>query len=142
MNSVQLLGYLTKDPECRYTQSQKAMCTFTLAVNRGKDRDGNDKGADFIRIVVWDRQAETCEKYLSKGRQVAIEGRIQTGSYTKDDGTKVYTTDVVASRVHFINDGTKAAPKSSEGPTEASQRQPMVEVARDSFAAIQEEVPF
>lgn len=142
MNSVQLLGYLTKDPECRYTQSQKAMCTFTLAVNRGKDRDGNDKGADFIRIVVWDRQAETCEKYLSKVRQVAIEGRIQTGSYTKDDGTKVYTTDVVASRVHFINDGTKAAPKSSEVPTEASRRQPMVEVARDSFAAIQEEVPF
>lgn len=138
MNSVQILGRLTKDVDLRYTRDQKAFARFTVAVDR-KSKDG---GADFIPVICWDRQAETCEKYLSKGRQVAIEGRIQTGSYTKDDGTKVYTTDVVASRVHFINDGTKAAPKSSEGPTEASQRQPMVEVARDSFAAIQEEVPF
>lgn len=115
-----------------------AVTRFTLAVNR----QSKDKGADFIPIVVFGSTAEVCEKYLAKGKQVGIEGRIQTGSYEKNDGTKVYTTDVVASRVHFINDGTKAAPKSSEGPTEASQRQPMVEVARDSFAAIQEEVPF
>ena len=68
MNNVTLLGRLARDPECRYTQSQKAMCTFTLAVNRGKGRDGNDKNADYIRIVVWDRQAEICEKCQEKDK--------------------------------------------------------------------------
>ena len=129
MNNVTLLGRLTRDPECRYTQSQKAFCRFTVAVDRGKDRDGNDKGADFIPVVVWDRQAETCEKYLSKGRQVAIEGRIQTGSYTKEDGTKVYTTDVIANRVEIID-----WPDKDENPPE--------QVVADSFAAISESVPF
>ena len=123
MNSVQLIGRLTRDPELRYTQSQKAVCKFTIAIDRGKD-----KGADFIPIVVWDRTAEVAEKYLKKGRQVAIEGRIQTGSYQKDDGTKVYTTDVVAHRVHFIYDRPKEEQKDEPIP--------------DSFAAIQEEVPF
>lgn len=134
MNAVQLIGRLTKDPETRYTASQMAVTRFTLAVNR----QGKDKGADFIPIVVFGSTAEVCEKYLAKGKQVGIEGRIQTGSYEKNDGTKVYTTDVVASRVHFINDGTKAAPKSSEGPARASQRSDI----GDSFAAIEEDLPW
>jgi len=134
MNNVTLLGRLTRDPECRYTQSQKAFCRFTVAVDRGKDRDGNDKGADFIPVVVWDRQAETCEKYLSKGRQVAIEGRIQTGSYAKDDGTKVYTTDVIANRVEIIDWPEKGEHRGNQTPSE--------QVVADSFAAISEQVPF
>jgi single-strand DNA-binding protein len=81
------------------------VASFTLAVDRPVSRANNDPStptADFIRIVVFGRQAETCNTYLSKGREAAIQGRIQTGSYTKQDGTKVYTTDVVAERVEFI----------------------------------------
>ena len=132
MNNVTLLGRLVRDPECRYTQRQKAMTTFTLAVDRGKDKDGKDKGADFIRIVVWGSTAEVCEKYLKKGKQVAIEGRIQTGSYDKN-GQKVYTTDVVANRVHFIYDGQQKAEQGQE---------PKQQSLGDSFAAIDEDVPF
>lgn len=102
MNSVNLVGRLTRDPEVRYTSSQMAVARFSIAIDRGKDTDGNDRGADFPNVVVFGKQAENCEKYLEKGRQVAITGRIQTGSYTKQDGTKVYTTDVVADRVEFI----------------------------------------
>ncbi len=100
MNCVTLVGRLTRDPELRYTAgSQTAMATFTLAVDRpfSKERE-----ADFIRIVVYGRQAENCSTYLAKGRQAAVQGRIQTGSYTRQDGQKVYTTDVIADRVEFI----------------------------------------
>ena len=76
-----------------------AVARFTIAINRMK----KDGGADFPNIVVFGKQAENCEKYLRKGSKVGIEGRIQTGSYEKDDGTRVYTTDVVAERVEFLN---------------------------------------
>lgn len=106
MNSVALIGRLTRDPEVRYTDSQKAVARFSIAINRGKDKDGNDRGADFPNIVVFGKQAENCEKYLTKGRQVAIQGHIQTGSYEKD-GRKIYTTDVVADRVEFLEWGDR-----------------------------------
>ena len=102
MNSVILIGNLAKDPELNYTpNNQMAVCKFNLAVQRPK-RDGVDQGADFIRITVWGRQAETCDRYLSKGRQAAVMGRITTGSYKDRDGKTVYTTDVVADRVEFL----------------------------------------
>lgn len=97
MNSVILTGRLTADPELGYTPSQKAMCRFTLAVDRTKE------GADFIRIVVWDRQAENVNRYLHKGSKCAVNGRIQTGSYKDKDGKTVYTTDVVATNVEFLD---------------------------------------
>ena len=80
MNSVVLIGRLTRDPELSYTPSQTAVCHFSIAVDRPR-RNGEDQGADFIRITVWGRQAETCDRYLSKGRQVAVLGRIQTGTF-------------------------------------------------------------
>ena len=105
MNSVVLIGRLTRDPELSYTpNTQSAVCRFTIAVDRPR-RNGEDAGADFIRITVWGRQAETCDRYLSKGRQVAIAGRIQTGSYKNREGVTVYTTDVVADRVEFLGSG-------------------------------------
>lgn len=97
MNTVILIGRLTADPELGYTPSQKAMCRFTLAVDRTKE------GADFIRIVVWDRQAENVNRYLRKGSKCAVNGRIQTGSYNDKDGKTVYTTDVVATNVEFLD---------------------------------------
>lgn len=105
MNSVVLIGRLTRDPELSYTPSnQTAVCHFSIAVDRPR-RNGEDQGADFIRITVWGRQAETCDRYLSKGRQVAVLGRIQTGSYKNREGVTVYTTDVVADRVEFLGGG-------------------------------------
>lgn len=104
MNEVVLIGRLTRDPEIRYTQSQMAICNFTLAVDRpySKSRQDNAPTADFIRITVFDRQAENCNQYLSKGNQAAVQGRIQTGSYKNKNGDTVYTTDVVAGRVEFL----------------------------------------
>lgn len=104
MNSVVLIGRLTKDPELRYTQSNMAVCTFTLAVDRpySKNRRDGDQTADFIRIKVFGAQGENCDKYLCKGRKTAVQGRIQTGSYENKNGDRVYTTDVIASRVEFL----------------------------------------
>lgn len=110
MNQVILIGRLANEPELRYTQdAQTAVCRFTLAVNRIKREDP----ADFIRITVWGKMAENCDRYLSKGRQVAVNGRIQTGSYTDRDGKKVYTTEVVATNVEFIggNGDSHGAPQ-------------------------------
>lgn len=102
MNSVILIGNLARDPELSYTpNTQTAVCRFSLAVNRPK-KDGEDQGADFIRITVWGKQAENCDRYLSKGRKVAVNGRIQTGSYKDKNGQTVYTTDVVANNVEFL----------------------------------------
>ena len=111
MNHVILIGRLARDPELSYTpNTQTAACRITLAVDRPKrngDAQGADhvRSADFIRITVWGRQAETCDRYLSKGRQVAVMGRIQTGSYKNRNGETVYTTDVVAERVEFLGSG-------------------------------------
>jgi single-strand DNA-binding protein len=105
MNSVVLIGRLARDPELSYTSnSQTPMCRFTLAVDRPR-RNGEDAGADFLRVVVFGRQAETCDRYLSKGRQAAVHGRIETGSYKNREGVTVYTTDIIADRVEFLGGG-------------------------------------
>lgn len=111
MNNVVLIGRLTKDPELRWS-NDLAIARFSVAV----DRNGKDKGADFPSIVVFRKQAENCEKYLNKGRKVAIQGHIQTGSYEKD-GRKVYTTDVVADRVEFLEWGDRE--EKAEGSNES-----------------------
>ena len=105
MNNVVLIGRLTKDPELRWSNDNVAIARFSLAINR----IGKDKGADFPSIVVFSKQAENCERFLTKGRQVCIQGHIQTGSYTNKDGNKVYTTDVVADRVEFLEWGDRPA---------------------------------
>lgn len=109
MNSVTLTGRLASDPKMSYTTSQTAVCKFRIAV----DRISKDKGADFIPITVFGKSAENCEKFLAKGRMVAINGRIQTGSYEKSDGTKVYTTDVIANNVEFLGGGEKKEDQSA-----------------------------
>lgn len=112
MNNVSLVGRLTRDPEVRDTQSGMKVAKFTLAIDRPFSK-GEEKQTDFPRVVCFDRTAEKVEQYLNKGRQVAITGRIQTGSYTKQDGTKVYTTDVIADRVEFLggkNESGNSAP--------------------------------
>lgn len=107
MNNVVLIGRLTKDPELRYIpERQNAVATFTLAVDRPFAKE---KQADFIRVTVFGKQAENCEKFLAKGRLAGVQGRIQTGSYKNKEGATVYTTDVVAERVEFLEWGDETA---------------------------------
>ena len=102
MNKVTLIGRLTKDPEIRYSAgSQTAVARFSLAIDRGKKANGEDAGTDFPNIVAFGKTAELVEKYVVKVQQLAVEGRIQTGSYERD-GVKRYTTDIVAERVEFL----------------------------------------
>ena len=108
LNKVVLIGRLTKDPKLRYTQSNIATTRFTLAVDRGFTGQDGQKQTDFIPVVTWRKQAENCAKYLAKGRLVAVAGRIQTGSYEKD-GRRIYTTDINADEVKFLEWGDKQA---------------------------------
>ena len=103
MNKVFLVGRLTRDPELRYTSSNLATMRCAIAVDRQYVREGEERGADFINIVAFSNRAETMSKYLTKGSQIAIDGRIQTGSYDGADGKKVYTTDVVVENFQFLD---------------------------------------
>lgn len=107
MNSWAGIGRLTKDPVVRKTSNGNIVSNFIVAINRGKDSNGEDRGADYISVTVFGRQAENCERYLSKGLRVAIQGHIQTGSYKDKNGNTVYTTDVIADRVEFLEWGDR-----------------------------------
>ena len=109
MNNWVGVGRITRDLELKYLQTGTAVTKFTLAI----DRPTKEKATDFINIVVWGKQAENCANYLSKGKLCAVSGRIQTGSYEAKDGTRRYTTDVVAERVQFLERNTNAEAKGS-----------------------------
>ena len=108
MNRVELIGRLTRDPELRYTSSNIPTARFTLAVNRPFQSQNGEQGTDFINVVVWRKQAENVKKFVTKGSLVAVEGRIQTGSYENKDGQRVCTTDVVADSVQFLETRTQS----------------------------------
>ena len=115
INNCVLIGRLTRDPELRYIpNSGQAVSTFSMAIDKGLSKDKkqemesqNKPTADFINIVVWGKTAENCANFLAKGRLVAVQGRLQSGSYEAKDGSKRYTTDVVASNVEFLEWGEK-----------------------------------
>ena len=125
MNNVTLIGRLTRDVETRVGANDLTIARFTVAINRMPGRNGEDRGADFIPVVVFGKQAENCERFLRKGSQVGVQGRIQTGSYENKDGNKVYTTDVIADRVEFL----------SSNNTEPRAQEP----AHEGFEAIDDE---
>ena len=108
MNNVVLIGRLTRDPEVRYTTGSDptAVARFSVAIDRPV-RSGGEKQADFPNVVVFGKQAENCERFLRKGRLVGIQGRIQTGKYTNKNGDTVYTTEVVANNVEFLDWGER-----------------------------------
>ena len=137
MNVVIITGRITKDLEVRYTPSQMAVTSFTLAVDRPVKK-GEEKQADFVRCTVFGKQAEMLEKWSKKGNRIAIEGRIQTGSYQNKNGEKVYTTDVIANRVEIIDWPEKDGENGNQTVSRATPEQ----VVADSFAAISESVPF
>ena len=106
MNRVDLVGRLTRDPELRHTTSGRAVCQLNLAINRTFTNQNGEREADFINVVVWDKQAENVSKYVTKGRLVSVEGRLQSRSYDDKDGKKVYVTEVIANSVQFLSTGT------------------------------------
>lgn len=104
LNRVILMGRLTADPELKTTNSGISVARFTIAVDRGFVRQGEERKADFINIVCWRQQAEFVCKYFNKGAMIALEGRLQTGSYQAKDGSTRYTTDVVADSISFTGE--------------------------------------
>lgn len=128
MNKVVLIGNLTRDPELQTTTSGVSVCRFSLAVSRRFANSDGEREADFINIVVWRNQAENCHKYLKKGSKCAVIGRIQTSSYDAPDGSKRYTTDVVADEVEFIStrnsgDGNAENSFNSSEPKTSSKKE-------------------
>lgn len=111
LNRIILIGRLTRDPELRYTPSGVAVTTFTLAVDRPYTGPQGERTADFIPIVTWRGLAETCAKYLKKGRLTAVEGRLQIRNYENNEGRRVYVAEVVADQVRFLE-----APKDDPRP--------------------------
>ncbi len=108
LNSVILIGRLTKDPELRYTPNGIAVSTFTLAVGRNYTNKQGQKETDFINIVTWRGTAESIAKYITKGRLVAVEGKIQTRNYENNEGKRVYVTEVIADNVRFLESSNKS----------------------------------
>ncbi len=107
MNNVSIIGRITKDIELRATTNGLPAVSMFVAINNGKDKDGNERPADFPKIYVYDKQAENVNEYCHKGSLVGITGRIKTRTWDKEDGTKGYETYILASRVQFLD--TKAS---------------------------------
>ena len=117
MNSVQLIGRVTKAIELKQTSSGKYVCRFTLAVDRGKKKENGEREADFISCVAWEGRAELMSRFVQKGDRIGIEGSIRTGSYDNDHGGKNYTTDVIVDRLHFLEskkEKDQAAPQENQ----------------------------
>lgn len=117
VNKVILIGHLGRDPELRYTQGGTPVCQLSVATTRAYTNKNNDRveETEWHRVVVWSKQAEHCNNYLSKGRQVYVEGRLQTRSYDDKDGNKRYITEVVAENVQFLGGRGEGGARPSSG---------------------------
>lgn len=139
MNSFHGIGRLTKDPESSNigVEGKTPVSKFTIAIDRPR-RNGEDQGADFIRVTVFGRQAETVDKYVSKGRQVGVSGRISTGTYKNNNGETVYTTEVIADTVEFLGSpsGNKSGNEKSETANSGAQ------TANEVIDDVADDVPF
>lgn len=153
MNKVILIGRLTRDPELRYTQSNQAVCSFSLALDRKMSRDKREEAeannrptADFPRVIVWGKMGENASRYLFKGSQCAVEGRIQTGSYQdRETGKTIYTTDIVADSVEYLSNLTQNERKDSRGTrTYQGNNNQSEDFFEDDFSEIQDDgrIPF
>lgn len=134
MNKVMLIGRIVRDPEIRAAGSS-TVAKYTLAVDRKFKKDG-EPTADFINCVAWGKLADFAEKYLHQGTKIAVEGRIQTGSYTNKDGNKVYTTDVIVESTEFCE--SKSSQKNNAGSASTNRNADFVNVAAEAS----DEIPF
>ena len=134
MNSVCLVGRITKDLELKHTQGNIAYVSFNIAVDRPASK-GGEKQTDYPKVTVFGKQAENAAKYLAKGSLIGVAGRIQTGSYQGRDGNTVYTTDVYAERLEFLEKRQGEAPKTPLKPVQRSYQEP-------AYAEYDDDIPF
>lgn len=144
MNKVFLIGRLSRDPELRHTTNGTAVCQINVAISRPVAQ-GKDPETDFINVTVWNKPAENVARYLSKGRQVAVEGRIQTRSYDNNEGKRTYVTEVIANNVEFlgsVNDNNRRETNEvSDNPFDTDMPMPeTASVDNDPFASFGEKV--
>ncbi len=139
MNRVILVGRITKDPEIKSTQSNIAVVTFTLAVNRQFADQSGEKQADFIQCVVWRKQAENLARFVRKGALLGVEGRIQTRSYEADNGTR-YVTEVVCDSVQFLESKGDTTEQPVREETNTSENDEFYETSKQ--LAAEEDLPF
>ena len=144
MNKVILMGRLTRDAEVRYTDGGATVAKFSLAADRKFKREGDEQSADFINCVAFGRTGEFMERFGRKGTKFLVEGRIQTGSYTNNDGQRVYTTDVVVEQVEFAE--SKSSSEGNNGGYVPNNRPTPSGATGDGFMnipdGIDEELPF
>ena len=142
MNQVYLIGNLTRDPEVRSTNAGIKVCNFTIAVNR-RMRQNGEQQTDFFNLVAWRQLAELCERYLTKGKKVAVVGSIQTRTYEAQDGSKRSTFDIVADEVEFLSPADKGAHKEMQYRAEERQAIATEGEAMDGMtSAKDEQLPF
>jgi single-strand DNA-binding protein len=143
MNKAILIGNLAADPESRTTSGGIAQCTFRLAVQRRHANASGVREADFLTIVCWRQLAELCQRYLLKGRRVAVEGSIQTRSYDAQDGSKRYVTEIVAESVEFLSSSQEGAQKPSESAGSIAEHAEPVKAEQVGFTEVDDaELPF
>ena len=155
INRVVLIGRLTANPELRFTTSNNAVTTFSIAVNRNHTKEDGTKETDFINIVVWNKRAENVKNYLDKGSKVGISGRLQVRKYQNERGENRYVTEVVADEVEFLNNkksglDEKSPVKSEDNRTleeKVNSNKPYEDFARDhqeefNYVDDGEEYPF
>ncbi len=152
MNKVLLTGRLVRDLELRHTQGGTANVSFSLAVDKNLSRQKREEfeaqnrpTADFPRVVVWGQMAENLTRYCGKGSQIAVVGRIETGSYEDKDGKTIYTTDVIAEAVEFLSKSSQSESKSNSGVnTHQGNNNSSEGFFEDDFSEIQDDgrIPF
>jgi single-strand DNA-binding protein len=131
MNKVILMGRLTKDPEMRYTNTNNIpVCSFSLAVDRRFSKQEEEKQADFFPIVAWNKNAEFCSKYFTKGKKVVIVGRLQTRTWDDDEGKRHYITEVIAEETYFA-ESKKAEGSQMQQQSQQQQQEGFVSVDDD-----------
>lgn len=140
LNRVIMMGRLTAEPECKNTQSGTTFCRFTIAVDRDFADKGGDRQADFFGVLAWRGTADFVSNYFHKGQLVAVQGRIQTGSYTDKDGNKRKSWDIVADQVYF------AESKRDSGENQQAKKNVNVEYEdhqpAETFVQVSDDLPF
>ena len=145
LNKVVLMGRLTRDPELKYTPSNVAVTTFSVAVDRNYARQGEQRQTDFINVVAWRTTAEFVAKYFTKGQLMALSGSIQTRTWDDNEGKKHYVTEVVADEVHFAEGKRDTAQYQQSAPQPSAQPQaaPQVQPTADfTMSEDDEDLPF
>lgn len=145
MNKLTIIGNLTRDPELRTTSTGINVCSFTVAVNRRqRSQNANQPEADFFRVTAWRQLGEICQKYLSKGRKVAVVGPVSVSSYTANDGSTRFSLEVTADDVEFLSSRSDDASYASAAPSAAPVRPAATApAAEEGFNEVEEEeLPF